>query len=100
MQQEVRLLREHKRAVETHALRRVSVTTADARTTNAVHPDGAGPDDRPPTREELQRRYIVRALEECGWVVEGPRGAATMLELHPNTLRSRVKNLGIRRGVM
>jgi formate hydrogenlyase transcriptional activator len=29
--------------------------------------------------------------------VEGPRGAAKILGLHPNTLRSRMKKLGIRR---
>ena len=29
------------------------------------------------------------------WVVEGPKGAALLLGLHPNTLRSRMKKLGI-----
>jgi hypothetical protein len=29
--------------------------------------------------------------------VEGSRGAAKILGLHPNTLRSRMKKLGIRR---
>ena len=31
------------------------------------------------------------------WVIEGPRGAAQILGLHPNTLRSRLKKLGIAR---
>jgi formate hydrogenlyase transcriptional activator len=30
-------------------------------------------------------------------VIEGPRGAAQILGLHPNTLRSRLKKLGITR---
>jgi len=30
-------------------------------------------------------------------VLEGPRGAAKLLKLHPNTLRSRMEKLGIRR---
>jgi transcriptional regulator with GAF, ATPase, and Fis domain len=36
-------------------------------------------------------------LVEHEWVIEGPRGAATALDLNPNTLRSRMKKLGIRR---
>ena len=31
------------------------------------------------------------------WVIDGPRGAAQILGLHPNTLRSRLKKLGITR---
>ena len=89
-------------AVEAHALRAPSAapaTIADVGlTTAAAQPDGAAGDDDSPTLEESQRRHIVRVLEQCHWVVEGPRGAATMLGLHPNTLRSRMKKLGIRRG--
>jgi transcriptional regulator with GAF, ATPase, and Fis domain len=42
-------------------------------------------------------RYILGVLRQTGWVVEGPRGAATILGLHPNTLRSRMRKLGIHR---
>ena len=51
-----------------------------------------------PTREsldEIQRVYILDVLASTGGVVEGARGAATILGLHPNTLRSRMKKLGI-----
>ena len=37
----------------------------------------------------------MTVLKTTGGVVEGPRGAATILGLHPNTLRSRMKKLGI-----
>ena len=47
------------------------------------------------TLVELERRKIEETLERCGWVIEGPAGAATALGLHPNTLRSRLKRLGI-----
>ena len=47
--------------------------------------------------DALQRRHIEEALERAGWVIEGARGAAAALDLHPNTLRSRMKKLGIRR---
>jgi transcriptional regulator with GAF, ATPase, and Fis domain len=41
------------------------------------------------------RNHILAALEQSGWVIDGPRGAAKILGLHPNTLRSRMKKLGI-----
>src|SRR5262245_6131612 len=47
--------------------------------------------------EEIERSHICRVLEKSGWVVEGPRGAAKSLDLNPNTLRSKMKKLGIRR---
>jgi formate hydrogenlyase transcriptional activator len=50
------------------------------------------------TLGELERRQIEETLERCGWVIEGARGAAVSLGLHPNTLRSRMKRLGIVRG--
>ena len=49
------------------------------------------------TLEEVERAHIRRVLEETGWVIEGERGAAAILDLHPNTLRYRMKKLGIRR---
>ncbi len=47
--------------------------------------------------EEVQRNHILAALEESGGMIEGPRGAASILKLHPNTLRSRMQKLGIKR---
>jgi transcriptional regulator with GAF, ATPase, and Fis domain len=52
---------------------------------------------RPATLEATEREHIHNVLGQTGWVVEGPRGAAKILGLHPNTLRSRMKKLGIRR---
>jgi transcriptional regulator with GAF, ATPase, and Fis domain len=49
------------------------------------------------TLEEVERRHILGVLGQTGWVIDGPRGAAKVLGLHPNTLRSRMKRLGIRR---
>jgi predicted ATPase/transcriptional regulator with GAF, ATPase, and Fis domain len=56
----------------------------------------------PRTLEDLERDHILGVLKGTGGVIEGPRGAAGVLGLHPNTLRSRMKKLGIaagRRGV-
>ena len=47
------------------------------------------------TLENVERLHILSVLKTTGGVVEGARGAATILGLHPNTLRSRMKRLGI-----
>ncbi|MGD9631832.1 MAG: sigma-54 interaction domain-containing protein [Pirellulales bacterium] len=47
--------------------------------------------------DDVQRSHILAALEDSKWVIEGARGAAQVLGLHPNTLRSRMKKLGISR---
>jgi transcriptional regulator with GAF, ATPase, and Fis domain len=47
--------------------------------------------------QEVERAYIVRVLEECGWKVRGQDGAAERLGLKRSTLQSRMKKLGIRR---
>ncbi len=47
--------------------------------------------------QAVEREYIVAKLQEAGWVIEGPRGAARQLDLHPNTLRNRMRKLGITR---
>lgn len=49
----------------------------------------------PLTLEELERRHILEVVSRAGWRIEGPSGAAGILGLHPNTLRSRMKKLGI-----
>jgi len=60
-------------------------------------PDKPVPSGLAATLEETERAHIVAALEKAAGVIEGPRGAAKILELHPNTLRSRMEKLGIRR---
>ena len=55
--------------------------------------------DSPNSLENVERAHIVQVLLETGGVIEGPRGAAKILNLHPNTLRSRMKKLGIERPV-
>ena len=47
------------------------------------------------TLKDVERDYIVHILDKTGWVVEGPKGAACILDLHPNTLRGRMRRLGI-----
>jgi formate hydrogenlyase transcriptional activator len=49
------------------------------------------------TLEDVERAHILAVLGQTGWVIEGPRGAAKILDMHPNTLRSRMKKLGVER---
>jgi formate hydrogenlyase transcriptional activator len=45
--------------------------------------------------EEVERRHIRAVLDQTKGVIEGAKGAAKILNLHPNTLRSRMKKLGV-----
>ncbi len=45
--------------------------------------------------EDVERTNILRALEESDWKVKGEGNAASRLGINPNTLRSRMKKLGI-----
>jgi len=49
--------------------------------------------------EEVQRQHILRVLARTEWAISGPRGAGAILDLHPNTLRSLMNRLEIRRAL-
>jgi transcriptional regulator with GAF, ATPase, and Fis domain len=48
-----------------------------------------------PTLDQAMRAHIERALARCHGQIDGPSGAAALLGLHPNTLRSRMHKLGV-----
>jgi formate hydrogenlyase transcriptional activator len=68
-----------------------AVTAIGAKGHDAGNPAGYA------SLEEVERRHIIDVLRQTEWIIEGPRGAAKILTLHPNTLRSRMKKLGIER---
>jgi PAS domain S-box-containing protein len=51
------------------------------------------------TISDMERKHIIRVLGYTHGRVAGEGGAAEILGLHPNTLRSRMAKLGIRRSV-
>ncbi|MBW1784488.1 MAG: hypothetical protein JRL30_27565 [Deltaproteobacteria bacterium] len=58
------------------------------------------PVGRPPdngTLEEVERQHIINTLTSCQWKIEGKGGTAERLGIHPSTLRSRMKKLGIQK---
>ena len=64
--------------------------------------DPAGPVNKElPTHlkslQEIERDHIIRVLEETGWRIDGPKGAALILDINTSTLRSRMRKLGIQK---
>ena len=56
--------------------------------------------DRPKNFKTLvdnERDHITSILAETQWRVDGPKGAAVILDMRPSTLRSRMSKLGIKK---
>jgi len=71
--------------VETHEADATEHPQADVKCTNPLL-----------TLDEVERNHILAALQHSAGVIDGPKGAARMLNLHPNTLRHRMNKLGIK----
>ncbi|MDD5168450.1 MAG: sigma 54-interacting transcriptional regulator, partial [Syntrophales bacterium] len=54
------------------------------------------PDDMKIALTNDERKYILQALEQSNGRINGPGGAAELLQLNPSTLRFRIKKLGIK----
>ncbi len=60
--------------------------------------DGKAPDtSRIKTLKELESEHILHVLRQCNGKVRGEDGAATLLDIKPTTLESRMKKLGIKK---
>ena len=84
-----------------NVIERAVITATDDTLRLSAHLSGEG---GPPaasgyrgTLDEVEREYIGQVLEGCSWRIEGSGGAADRLGLHPNTLRNRMRKLGLRR---
>jgi transcriptional regulator with GAF, ATPase, and Fis domain len=51
------------------------------------------------TLEDSANALILEALEQAGWIVGGPRGAAAKLGLKRTTLLAKMRRLGISRPI-
>ena len=51
----------------------------------------------PSSLAEMERQHILAILKKTRGVIEGPAGAARLLNLKPSTTRFRIKKLGIKR---
>jgi transcriptional regulator with GAF, ATPase, and Fis domain len=70
---------------------------SSAPTSERMPPKAVAADADVESLEAVERRHILTALERCRWRIGGERGAGAALGLHPNTLRYRMKKLGIDR---
>jgi PAS domain S-box-containing protein len=51
------------------------------------------------TLEQVEKEYIISVLDNTGWRIEGPHGAAKILGLNPSTLRTRMVKLKIQKSI-
>ena len=86
-------VRELENAIERALIR----STGDTLQLDATFGDGLR--ERAPgasaTLDDVQRVHIENTLRQCHWRINGIGNAAERLGLHPNTLRFRMKKLGI-----
>jgi transcriptional regulator with GAF, ATPase, and Fis domain len=47
--------------------------------------------------QEIETDHIIRVLEETNWRIDGPKGAALVLDMNPSTLCSRMQKLEIKK---
>jgi formate hydrogenlyase transcriptional activator len=82
----------------------LSVDVADLKVSIAGHVVEGTTAPKSPTNgalhdvlEQSERQQILKALEQCNWVVAGPNGAAAHLGMKRTTLQQRIRKLGIAR---
>ncbi len=61
----------------------------------ALGPRGRAQAEVSDNLDAIQRAHIESVLERCGWRINGAGNSAERLGIHPNTLRFRMKKLGV-----
>ena len=69
----------------------VPLTELKQQAKTVVHMNGGN------TLETVERDHILKVLDDAGWVIGGPTGAAARLGLNRTTLNHRMRKLGIMR---
>jgi transcriptional regulator with GAF, ATPase, and Fis domain len=83
-----------------HVIERAVITSTGTvlRLADAFEPGAVSPKEEPVgDLAAMERNHILKVLQNTRWKINGQGGAAAVLKLHPNTLRFRMKKLGIRR---
>ncbi|HEY1872894.1 MAG TPA: sigma-54 dependent transcriptional regulator [Steroidobacteraceae bacterium] len=77
-------------------------TTASVAAPTSAPPSQPSPERSPGAEcqslESIEREHIIAMLRRTRGVVEGPHGAAQLLEMNPSTVRFRMKKLSIGKG--
>ena len=50
-----------------------------------------------PAIKTMERDHIKKVMIQTNWIIEGPRGAAKVLDMSPSTLRYRLKKFGLKK---
>jgi DNA-binding NtrC family response regulator len=82
----------------------VIVSNSDTIKLKDINPSIANKDVRSTQKEDIlvslqeaERDHILKALKLTNWQIHGETGAANILGINPNTLRSRIKKLNIQK---
>lgn len=75
----------------------IELETASGVTSPLAHRRSPAALEEPRRLVDAERAFITQALQEAGWVVGGPAGAAARLGLSRTTLQGRMRKLGIKR---
>lgn len=75
----------------------LQVPLGDLQTVAKQTPSQASQNTVPVTLVDAEREHILAALQEAGWVLGGPKGAAARLGMKRSTLHWKMQKLGITR---
>jgi formate hydrogenlyase transcriptional activator len=82
---------------ESHAFHDTAVSQSINSVDNSVDSNSQATDHSEESLAALEKAHIVEILQQTNWRIEGEKGAALILGLHPNTLRSRMRKIGIQK---
>ena len=65
------------------------------RSTALMQEDTESGEEKSYALDIVEKQHIVATLKHTNGVIDGPKGAAVLLDLKPSTARFRIKKLGI-----
>ena len=80
-----------------NVIERAIITSSSKNLNIELLPKNAMENTETESLEEHEKNHIVNVLERTHWKVSGTDGAAAILNIHPETLRSRIRKLGIKK---
>ncbi len=90
-------IRELRNVVERSLITSTGSTFQLADSSIEMRTSSPSPLDQNVSLDDIQQQHIQNVLNETGGKINGPGGAAELLQMKPSTLRNRMKKLGIKR---
>ena len=85
------------RELENIIERAMILSRSNTLTVEKLKSQGQAYNEKLQTLADHERDYIIKVLDQTLWRINGSNGAASVLDMHPETLRSRMRKLGIKR---